>query len=94
MLTGCILITGTSRGIGLELAKQLVARKKITPRRIIATCRDPDNAPELQELSSANPDTVIIKKLDVTDYDGLDNFVNDIKVRKITTFLIYLLILN
>ena len=39
LLTGCVLITGCSRGIGLELVRQLVGRTSITPRHIIATCR-------------------------------------------------------
>jgi short-subunit dehydrogenase involved in D-alanine esterification of teichoic acids len=40
MLARSILITGCSRGLGLELTKQLVPHAEV----LIATCRDPVNA--------------------------------------------------
>lgn len=38
-----ILITGSNRGLGLGLVKQLLAASKPT-KHIFATCRNPDNA--------------------------------------------------
>ncbi|MBT6579718.1 MAG: short-chain dehydrogenase, partial [Cellvibrionales bacterium] len=42
-----ILITGTNRGIGLEFTKQFLARGD----SVIATCREPAAATELQPLN-------------------------------------------
>ena len=42
----CILITGANRGLGLEFARQYLADNW----RVIATCRDPANAPALHAL--------------------------------------------
>lgn len=36
-----VLVTGSNRGIGLELVKQLVGKSN-PPERIFATCRDPE----------------------------------------------------
>lgn len=79
MLTGCVLITGTSRGIGLELTRQLLQRSSITPKHIIATCRNPSEADDLMRLRDQHPQTVIIKELDVTQYEKISAFVEDIK---------------
>jgi NAD(P)-dependent dehydrogenase (short-subunit alcohol dehydrogenase family) len=43
-----VLVTGASRGIGLEFVRQFLARGE----RIFAACRDPEHAYELQELAS------------------------------------------
>ena len=109
MLTGCVLITGTSRGIGLEFVRQLVKRSSITPKHIIATCRKvgihlssynickgttilyeifpnsanrkPNDATELLQLRDEHPEVVVVKELDITEYDkGFKEFVQDIKV--------------
>lgn len=44
------LITGTNRGIGLEFVKQVLAQG----HDVVATCRNPENVPELRELQQAN----------------------------------------
>ena len=62
-----VLITGASRGIGLELARQYAARDW----RVIATARDPARASDLQKLAAADPD-VVVETLDVTDQAGVD----------------------
>lgn len=54
-----ILITGCSRGIGLELARHYAAEGW----RVIATCRDPEQADALRALSG----DISIHALDVTD---------------------------
>jgi len=57
------LITGCSRGIGLELAKFYAGEGW----RVIATCRDPDGAPDLARFAKDH-EHVSIHPLDVTDH--------------------------
>lgn len=61
------LITGTNRGIGLEYVKQYAAKGW----RVIATCRNPQEATDLQALAKANP-AILIEKMDVTDFEQID----------------------
>jgi NAD(P)-dependent dehydrogenase (short-subunit alcohol dehydrogenase family) len=58
-----VLITGANRGVGLELARQLLARGD----RVIATCRQPDQAQTLQQWATRFGDQLLIVALDVTD---------------------------
>ncbi|KAK3925619.1 C-factor [Frankliniella fusca] len=69
-----ILITGSSRGIGLEFVKQLLGHAN-PPAILIATCRNPDKATELQALAKNNANLHILK-LDVLDFDSYDSVVN------------------
>jgi NAD(P)-dependent dehydrogenase (short-subunit alcohol dehydrogenase family) len=62
-----VLITGSNRGIGLELARQYAAKGW----RVIATCRKPDAATELKALAAASP-AVTIEALDVSDFAAID----------------------
>ncbi len=56
------LITGASRGIGLEFARQLGARGD----RVVAACRLPGKARELNELAFAHPGHVKVLPVDLT----------------------------
>jgi NAD(P)-dependent dehydrogenase (short-subunit alcohol dehydrogenase family) len=56
-----VLITGANRGLGLEFARQYAA----LGWNIIATCRNPQAASELQQLAAVTPH-VAIEALDVT----------------------------
>ncbi|KAK9866378.1 hypothetical protein WJX84_003914 [Apatococcus fuscideae] len=58
------LIQGSSRGLGLEYAKQLLSRPG---HRVIGTCRDPGSAHELQKLQDSSKGRLSIVRLDVTD---------------------------
>ena len=58
-----VLITGANRGVGLELTRQLLARGD----RVIATCRQPDQAQTLQQWAAQFGDQLLIVALDVTD---------------------------
>lgn len=62
-----ILITGANRGLGLEFARQYAD----DGWRVIACCRNPDSAEELQVLA-AGYDALTIEQLDVTDFDAID----------------------
>jgi NAD(P)-dependent dehydrogenase (short-subunit alcohol dehydrogenase family) len=57
------LITGTNRGIGLELARQLSQRGW----KVFATCRDPDRAEALRRLATESPQAIEIHALDTAD---------------------------
>jgi len=61
-----VFITGSNRGIGLEFVKQLIAYPQ-PPKHIFATCRQPDTAKELQELSDKYPG-LHIHQFDVLNY--------------------------
>ena len=67
-------MTGSSRGLGLELVRQLVP----VSRSIVATCRHPESATELSSIADKNKN-VIVKKLDVEDFDSFSNFVQDLQ---------------
>lgn len=63
-----IFISGASRGIGLELCKQLLNRDE----RVFAGCRDPANAKNLITLSSQYSNLEIVE-LDVNDENSVYN---------------------
>jgi NAD(P)-dependent dehydrogenase (short-subunit alcohol dehydrogenase family) len=65
--TPTVLITGASRGIGFELARQYAA----AGWGVIATCRNPATAEQLQALAAGSPN-VLIEQLDVTDFAEMD----------------------
>ncbi len=61
-----VLVTGADRGLGLEFTRQYAARGDI----VIATCRHPEDAAELQALAAAKK-SIVVEKLDVTDDAGV-----------------------
>lgn len=85
-----VFITGSNRGIGLELVRQCLARGDT----VFAACREPSKASELKKLASQYSDTLSILKLEVTDpreiqavgdeleskTDGLDLVINNAAV--------------
>lgn len=68
-----VLVTGASRGLGLEFVRQIIAQKD-PPKYVFAACRSPQNAAELQALAKENSNVIIIK-LDVTDDSDIDSAV-------------------
>lgn len=66
-LAETVLITGSNRGIGFELAKQFAGKEW----DVIATSRSPQDDTALQALAAAN-DNVVIEYLDLTDHAGID----------------------
>jgi NAD(P)-dependent dehydrogenase (short-subunit alcohol dehydrogenase family) len=63
-----VLITGANRGLGLELARQALARGD----RVFAGCRQPAQATDLQALASDYPSQLTILTLDVTEQPSLE----------------------
>jgi len=61
-----VLITGANRGLGLEFARQYATKGW----NVIASCRHPEQAADLQALASQF-DEVAIEKLDVTSDDDV-----------------------
>ncbi len=62
-----VLITGTNRGIGLELAKQYAEKGW----DVIATARNPEKADELQALAKKHK-KIAVEKLDVSDVKAIE----------------------
>ena len=71
---GSILITGSNRGIGLELTKAFAAQSW----RVFATCRKPSEAEALQELSASHP-LLSVHALDVCDAEQMRRLAAEIK---------------
>ena len=70
-----VLITGTSRGFGL-LMTELFAQDGWT---VLACCRTPAKAQELQTLSERFPGQIAIHALDVADFDAVDALAAELK---------------
>ncbi|XP_066492895.1 C-signal-like [Tiliqua scincoides] len=67
----CVLVTGSNRGIGLELVRQLVGKSN-RPEWIFATCRDPEGprAKELKNLAAKHRG-VVITPLDTSELSSV-----------------------
>lgn len=63
-----ILVTGANRGFGLELVKRYSAEANT---KVIACCRTPETATQLNTLAKTNSD-ISIEALDVADQDAID----------------------
>ena len=74
-----VLITGASRGLGLEYARQYAS----DGWRVIATCRDPDNAMELASLEGE----VEIRALDIGDHEKILSLANSLSKESIDLLL-------
>ena len=68
MTSPITIVTGTSSGIGLEVAVQAAA----AGHTVIATMRDLAKADRLRDAASARGVTVDIRQLDVTDQSSID----------------------
>ena len=58
-----VLVTGASRGLGLEFVRQLLARGDA----VLAACRRPADAEALLTLVAAHPDRLQVRALELTD---------------------------
>lgn len=62
-----VLVTGANRGLGLHFTRQYAKRGY----RIIATCRKPEQAAELNSMAAANPN-ILVERLDVVEHTSID----------------------
>ncbi len=62
-----VLITGANRGIGYEFVKQYASKGY----RVIATCRNPSGADELNAFADEQG-SIIVERLDLVDREGID----------------------
>lgn len=69
-----IVVTGANRGLGLEFARQLLARGE----RVVAGCRQPGHADELTALAAAHPGHLHVAALDVADARSRQAFVAEV----------------
>lgn len=69
-----VLITGTNRGIGLELVRQYAEAGDT----VIACCRNPSDAKDLNALTAGREERVSVHQLDVADPKSVDALRADI----------------
>jgi NAD(P)-dependent dehydrogenase (short-subunit alcohol dehydrogenase family) len=77
-----VLITGANRGLGLEFSRQY----RDAGWQVIATCRDPSSAQDLQALNQA-PQPIEIEPLDVADFATIDALAARLAGRPIDVLL-------
>ena len=73
-----VLVTGANRGLGLEFCRQYGK----AGWNVLACCRNPDLAIELNELAHENPH-IQVCQIDVLDRNSIDILANDLKGRTI-----------
>lgn len=64
-----VLVTGSSRGLGLELVRQMAVHTDLNGGLIVATARK--CSPKLQKVISLREGTVVFVALDVTDKETI-----------------------
>jgi NAD(P)-dependent dehydrogenase (short-subunit alcohol dehydrogenase family) len=75
---GRVLVTGASRGLGLELVRQYAA----DGWSITACCRTPERAADLQALADRNGN-IEVRRLDLLDHASIDALARDTAGRPI-----------
>jgi NAD(P)-dependent dehydrogenase (short-subunit alcohol dehydrogenase family) len=79
-----MFVTGASRGIGLGLVKQLLQVGE--KYKVIATCRDPSNAPNLTALKGVYSDErLVVLPLDVTSSESHKNLKDNVVERGVSS---------
>ncbi|ORY21510.1 short chain dehydrogenase reductase, partial [Naematelia encephala] len=71
------LITGASRGLGLELSRQLAAFPASEVSKVFATSRG--SAPKLDELAKQSNGRIVVVKLDVTDQETIKSAAKEVE---------------
>lgn len=84
------IVTGANRGIGLEFTRQLLARGD----RVLAGCRQPGKATDLNALTGHHPGRLHVLPLDVADPDSHAALVAELPLVLVDDTRIDLLINN
>ncbi|MFZ9873503.1 MAG: SDR family NAD(P)-dependent oxidoreductase, partial [Steroidobacteraceae bacterium] len=69
-----ILITGTSRGLGLECVRQYAE----AGWAVLACARNPRGSSQLQALASTHPKQVQVLSLDVENHNAIDQLAREL----------------
>lgn len=72
-----VMVTGASRGLGLEFVHQLV-KLPSPPEVLIAACRDPSKATALQSFAKSNP-SVRVVKLDIEKDKDIESAYKEVE---------------
>jgi len=78
-----ILITGANRGLGLEFVRQCNA----AGWRVLACCREPVQADELQKIAADSEERVSLHRLDVGDLKQIEALGRDLRDESIDILL-------
>ncbi len=78
-MTYSVLVTGASRGIGLELCSQYAA----DGWRVFACCRSPEKAPGLQGLVGKHPGLVSPHRLDVREPAQIAQLASEVRAEPV-----------
>ncbi len=78
-----VLITGASRGLGLEHARQYLAKGW----EVIATARDPDASPGLKALAAQDAGELRTMRLDVSDHDRIEAVAEELSAESLDILL-------
>lgn len=81
-MTETILVTGSNRGIGLELVRQYAN----AGWRVFACCRNPDKAKDLNNLANTNK-AISVHALDVSDTQQIKSLAKQLKNETIDILL-------
>jgi NAD(P)-dependent dehydrogenase (short-subunit alcohol dehydrogenase family) len=77
-IAATIVITGTNRGIGLEMVRQYA----VAGWTVIGTARNPQGAAELNALAKQYP-SISVEQLDVADAKSIEAFATRLKGRPV-----------
>ena len=78
-----ILVTGTNKGIGLEIVKQYLC----AGFKVIATCRNLSKKDNLNELLNSFPDMISVYQMELLDEKSIESFSSKIKNIPIDIFI-------
>ena len=70
-----MLVTGASRGLGLEMVRQFVN----DGWRIYACCRNPDGAHALAELAAGSDGAITLHTLDVSEPEQIEALADEFR---------------
>jgi len=78
-----ILVTGTNKGIGLEIVRQYLYEGF----KVIATCRNLSKLDNLNELLNSFPDMISVYQMELLDEKSIESFSSKIKDIPIDIFI-------